>query len=78
MSYETGDLVTKPLGWYCGYLITHPFVCVEIKCQPGIVFFYHYFRGFLNCFRSYAALEFKMTSKSKQELDSVITMVEII
>lgn len=56
MSYITGDLVSQPLSWDCGDFVADPFVCVEIKGEPCVVFLYHDLGGFLDGFRSYATL----------------------
>ena len=56
MCNETGNLVTKTLGWDDGNFFADSLVCMEIHTQTGIIFLDNHTRSFLNGFGTNATL----------------------
>ncbi len=53
---ETSNFVSESLGLDDSYLLCHALVCVEIKCEPVVIFLDNHTRSLLDGLRPHATL----------------------
>ena len=53
---ETSNFVSESLGLDDSYLLCHALVCVEIKCEPVVIFLDNHTRSLLDSLRPHATL----------------------